>query len=103
MCGFAGWVSGKAHQYKAVLSHNGKTVKTFDGDWTGHGYLHKTKEVFTDATVPKIEVSVKPVEQQGEWESRRLWNKVATGIRTGDYDAASREKSRIEVSKHRQR
>jgi hypothetical protein len=95
-----GWVSGKAHSYKAVLSHNGKTVRSYEGTWTGIGKVAKSDEVFTDSTVPKDEVSVKPIEQQGEWESRRLWSKVANGIRTGDYDAASREKSRIEVGFH---
>jgi hypothetical protein len=93
-----GWVSGKAHSYKATLTHNGKSVKSYEGTWTGIGKVHKTEEVFTDSTVPKTEVSVKPIEEQGEWESRRLWSKVANGIRTGDYDAASRDKSRIEVS-----
>jgi hypothetical protein len=53
--------------------------------------------VFTDATVPKTEVTVKPIEQQGDWESRKLWAATAQGIRSGDYDAASRDKSRIEV------
>jgi hypothetical protein len=92
-----GWVSGKAHSYKAVLSHHGKTVRTYEGTWTGIGKVAKSDEVFTDSTVPKVEVSVQPIEQQGEWESRRLWSKVANGIRTGDYDAASRDTSRIEV------
>lgn len=49
--------------------------------------------------MPKQEVQVKPIEQQGEWESRRLWAATAQGIRSGDYDAASRDKSRIEVSR----
>ena len=38
-----------------------------------------------------------PIDQQGEWESRRLWEKVAKGIRTGNYDAAAVDKTRIEV------
>lgn len=92
-----GWVSGKSHSYKATLAHKGKTLRTYEGTWTGIGKLSKTDEVFTDATVPKIEVTVKPIEEQGEWESRLLWDKVAKGIRSGDYDNASKEKSKIEV------
>jgi hypothetical protein len=42
---------------------------------------------------------VKPIEQQGDWESRRLWEKVAKGIRSGNYDAAAQDKTRIEVSR----
>jgi hypothetical protein len=54
--------------------------------------------VFYDAdAVPKQEVTVKPIEEQSEWESRRLWQKVADGIRGGDYEAAGKEKSIIEV------
>jgi hypothetical protein len=84
------------------LTHNGKSVRTYEGTWTGIGKVHKSEEVFTDSTVPKTEVTVKPIEEQGEWESRKLWSKVANGIRTGDYDAASRDKSRIEVSFRRE-
>ncbi len=93
-----GYFSGKAHSYKAVLSHHGKTLKSYDGTWTGVGKVSKSDEIFTDATVPKHEVTVKPVDQQGEWESRKLWQKTAAGIRSGDYDAASKDKTRIEVS-----
>lgn len=32
-----------------------------------------------------------------EFESRKLWGLVSRGIREGDYETASREKSRIEV------
>ena len=52
---------------------------------------------FTDVQGPKEEVTVAPVEEQNEWESRKLWNLVAKGIREGDYESASREKSKIEV------
>ena len=54
--------------------------------------------MFVDVTGPKEEVTVKPIEEQGEWETRKLWELVAKGIRTGDYDLASREKTKIEVS-----
>lgn len=93
-----GWVSGKAHSYKATLAHKGKTVRSYEGTWTSIGKVSKSDEIFTDATVPKTEVSVKPIEEQSEWESRRLWRATAQGIRSGDYDAASRDKSRIEAS-----
>ena len=40
---------------------------------------------------------VRPIDQQGEFESRRLWEKVARGIKSGNYDEAAKEKTRIEV------
>ena len=51
-----------------------------------------------DVTGPKEEVTVRPIEEQAKWESRTLWCKVAKGIQESDFEAASREKSRIEVS-----
>ena len=60
----------------------------------------QTGEVFVDVTGPKEEVTVKPIEEQGEWETRKLWELVAKGIRTGDYELASREKTKIKVSSH---
>ncbi len=53
---------------------------------------------FTDVTGPKEEVTVKPVEEQEAWETRRLWKVVAAGIRKGDFEIAAKDKSRIEVS-----
>lgn len=52
---------------------------------------------FTDVQGAKEEVTVALVDEQDEWESRRLWRYVAKGIREGDFEAASREKSKIEV------
>ena len=54
-------------------------------------------------TPPKEEATVCPVEKQGDWESRKLWEKVAKGIRTGDYETASREKSKIENEQRQMR
>jgi len=93
-----GYFSGKTHSFKAhVTPPNSSTAKhIIDGQWhttskDGHGV------VFTDVTGPKEEVSTKPLEEQDEWESRKLWRLVAKGIREGDFETASREKSKIEV------
>lgn len=93
-----GYFSGKIHTIKATVTPPNSThVKhTVEGQWhlttkNGNG------PVFTDVTAPKEEVTVSPVDGQHEFESRNLWSKVAKGIREGDYDAASREKTKIEV------
>jgi hypothetical protein len=39
----------------------------------------------------------RPIEEQGPMESRKVWKLVADGIRTSDFEKASKEKSRIEV------
>jgi len=41
--------------------------------------------------------------EQTEWETRRLWALVAKGIREGDFELASREKTRIENEQRQMR
>lgn len=94
-----GYFSGKPHQFKAKLNKGSHTIQTFEGDWTGVSTVGSSKgPIFYDANNPKEEVTVKPISEQGEWESRNLWQKVANGIRGGDFETAGREKSNIEVS-----
>jgi hypothetical protein len=40
---------------------------------------------------------------QGIYETRQLWNLVAKGIKEGDYELASKEKSRIENEQRQMR
>lgn len=87
-----------------MLSKNGKNIQTYEGQWTGVSNVGSAKgPVFYDASAPKQEVTVKPIDAQGEWESRRLWQQVANGIRTGDYETAGREKTRIENEQRQRR
>lgn len=99
-----GYFSGKAHSYKAQVTKGSSTIQTYEGQWTGTSTQGSSKgPIFYDASGSKEEVTVKPVEEQGEWESRKLWAKVANGIRTGDYEAAGREKSIIENEQRQRR
>jgi oxysterol-binding protein-related protein 9/10/11 len=104
-----GYFSGRAHSIKATFSpsHDPHSPSvTVEGQWdtvtfvtvtNGSKYAHNG-ETFTDVTTPKEEVTVVDLEAQGEWETRKLWEKVANGIRSGDFETASKEKTRIEVS-----
>ncbi|ORX36095.1 hypothetical protein BD324DRAFT_630144 [Kockovaella imperatae] len=97
-----GYFSGKSHTFKATLTQDGhKNLQTYEGQWTG--VSHAGKQVFLDTSAPKEEVVVKPISEQGEWESRRLWEKVARGIRSGNYDEAAKEKTRIENEQRQRR
>ena len=103
-----GYFSGKSHSLKAVhhpppSASSGSPV-TITGTWnticnvtSGKSNHVRTGDVFTDVNPPKEEVTVKPVSEQGEWETRKLWANVAKGIREGDYELASAAKSKIEV------
>jgi oxysterol-binding protein-related protein 9/10/11 len=97
-----GYFSGKSHSFKADLtppigSGSSFHASSFEGQWNATSKDLKTGVVFTDVTGPKEEVTVRPAEEQGEWESRTLWCKVAKGIRESDFETAAKEKSRIEV------
>ncbi|KAF9517380.1 hypothetical protein BS47DRAFT_1339673 [Hydnum rufescens UP504] len=116
-----GYFSGKSHSFKASvypplpgfvatakadpenLPQPSTTAKyVAEGTWVGTSKL-KTGVPFTDVTGPRVEVQVADIETQDEYESRRLWREVARGIRTGDFELASREKSKIENAERQKR
>ena len=93
-----GYFSGKSHTFKAVITPPGSSnaAHTIEGLWHEISKT-STGEVFTDVRGPKEEITVKPLEEQGDWETRKLWSQVSKGIRSGNFDVASREKTKIEV------
>lgn len=102
-----GYFSGKAHTFKATVT-NPEITKTmplyvFEGQWDTTSKDMKTGKEFTNVLSPKEEVEVVSIEEQGEWETRKLWKKVADGIRGGDFDTASKEKSKIENEQRQRR
>jgi len=98
-----GYFSGKAHSFKAVLNGpDASTVDTYEGQWDTVSHA-KDKSVFTDVNGPKEEVSVGALDEMNEWESRKLWKVVAKGIREGDFESASKDKSRIENEQRQRR
>lgn len=99
-----GYFSGKSHTFKATVTppHSSNAAHTIEGLWHEVSKT-STGETFTDVRGPKEEVVVKPIEEQGEWETRNLWKAVAKGIRGGDYDTASKEKTKIENEQRQRR
>ncbi|KAL0952759.1 hypothetical protein HGRIS_006987 [Hohenbuehelia grisea] len=105
-----GYFSGKSHSFKAVMAPQpgkGGALREHVVEGTWHttskvvkGGLKGVGEVFHDVNGPKEEVTPIPGGEGGEmgdFETRKLWSLVAKGIREGDFEAASREKSKIEV------
>lgn len=93
-----GYFSGKSHSFKAIVTPPGSS----NPKHTAEGVWHETSKIdgadtFTDVRGPKEEVLVKDIEQQDEWETRKLWGHVSKGIRSGDFETASKEKTKIEV------
>lgn len=100
-----GYFSGKAHSFHATIAKSSAPTQSFfeaSGIWSGESKisqstLHPAGTEFWNANAhPREEIVVKPIEEMGEYESRRLWKTVADGIRSGQYDVASKDKSRIE-------
>jgi hypothetical protein len=100
-----GYFSGKVHSIKATVTPPSSTsIKhTIEGQWHTTCKDSKTDVKCTDVTVPKEEVSVGLLEDMEEFESRNLWSRVANGIREGDYETASREKTKIENDQRQKR
>ncbi|THH08826.1 hypothetical protein EW145_g2445 [Phellinidium pouzarii] len=102
-----GYFTGKAHTFKATVTNPElaatHVLYTFEGQWNAISHNKKTGEVFTDVTAPKEEVTVSFLESQTDFETRRLWKHVADGIRSGKFDAASLEKSKIENEQRQRR
>ena len=53
--------------------------------------------------VPATSLSVRPVEQQIPWESRRAWAPVFDGIREGNVEKINKAKTKIEESQRERR
>jgi oxysterol-binding protein-related protein 9/10/11 len=101
-----GYFSGKSHSFKATVTPmpghggQGRDDVVVEGTWHedskftkgAAGSFHNTNVHFKEAVVPLIWT-----EESGELETRKLWLLVSKGIREGDFELASREKSRIEV------
>lgn len=100
-----GYFSGKPHTYKATLTASDEsTVDSYEGQWDTVSYAKSNKNVaFTDVRGPKEVVNVGPLEEMNEWETRKLWKVVAKGIREGDFEVASKDKSRIENEQRQRR
>ncbi|WLF77270.1 Oxysterol-binding protein 4 [Lodderomyces elongisporus] len=107
-----GWVSGKKNTFKARIyrdqiasSSKENALVTISGQWSGKSYIgkgsstpsSKNSELFYDAKTANAEhLTVKPIEDQEDTESRKAWQKVAEAIRKSDYNLIHQEKSLIE-------
>ena len=108
-----GWLSGKKNSFNATLSKSGASghkgseiLYTITGQWTEAfqivegkgGKTAKAIDEWSPKNNPTTPLTVAPIEEQEELESRRAWQQVAQGIAAGDMDATSHFKSIIENS-----
>jgi hypothetical protein len=109
-----GYFSGKTHSFKATLkpapgSGGSLGSHVIEGQWHTTSKFSsgpKSGSEFHNVTGPKEEVTAIGGEASGEmgpFETRELWKLVAKGIREGDFDSASKEKSKIENEQRQKR
>ncbi|KAK6204841.1 uncharacterized protein RJT21DRAFT_117300 [Scheffersomyces amazonensis] len=108
-----GYFSGKKNTFKArIYKDQISTINkqnaliTISGQWSDKSYISKGSstphskngdELFYDALASEpLHLSVKPIEEQHELESRKAWLKVSEAIKSSDYDLIHQEKSLIE-------
>lgn len=103
-----GWISGEKNHFRCVIRKNDGDPKEIlyriEGQWSGKStitdYTTKLTEPFLDAnTLEPAKAKVKPLQDMGEMETRRIWQKVSEAIRNNDMVLAGTEKSVIENQK----
>jgi hypothetical protein len=90
-----GYFSGKSHSFKATMTPMPGQGGQGRGDIVVEGTWHETSKF--------IKVPLEWTEESGDLETRKLWHLVAKGIREGDFELASREKSKIENDQRQRR
>ncbi|KFM73754.1 Oxysterol-binding protein-related protein 9, partial [Stegodyphus mimosarum] len=93
---------GKKHRITAELfgPNEKKSFLTVTGEWNGVMEAKWTSgetEIFVDTrTIPIIKKRVKPLVEQEEYESRKLWKDVTTALRLRNVEAATEAKFLLE-------
>jgi hypothetical protein len=106
-----GYFSGKSHSFKATMTaipgQGRGNEYVIEGTWHEKSKYHKGGSgEFHNVEYPAEEVTIlggEPDGTMGPFETRNLWSAVAKGIREGDFDAASKEKTKIENDQRQMR
>uniref|UniRef100_A0A336LKT5 Oxysterol-binding protein n=1 Tax=Culicoides sonorensis TaxID=179676 RepID=A0A336LKT5_CULSO len=81
------------NEKKSFVSINGEWNGVMEAKWTDT----KTTEVFIDVnSIPVFKKNVRPVAEQSDNESRRVWREVTAGLKLNDIDKATNAKFQIE-------
>ncbi|KAL3435796.1 hypothetical protein BDV09DRAFT_166724 [Aspergillus tetrazonus] len=100
-----GWVSGKKNTFTASLYKESegekKPLYTVDGQWSNTFTIKdarnkKDVETVSVQDLQTTPLTLAPIEEQDLYESRRAWSDVAANIETGNMDAVSAAKGKIE-------
>ncbi|KAM3915318.1 oxysterol-binding protein-related protein 9 isoform 5-T5 [Leptodactylus fuscus] len=93
---------GKKHRVTAEIypPNDKKSICSIEGEWNGVMYTKNANGenvVFIDTKkMPTVKKKVRKLEDQLEYESRRLWKDVTLNLKIRDIDAATEAKHRLE-------
>ncbi|CEP60886.1 oxysterol-binding protein OSH6 LALA0_S02e01904g [Lachancea lanzarotensis] len=98
-----GFISGTYDAIEGVVKdHAGSEFYEITGKWNDVMYIkdlkkRSAKTVLFDATKTQpLKPQVRPIEEQGDFESRKLWSKVTAALAKQDHTTATDEKFAIE-------
>ncbi|KAI9786651.1 MAG: Oxysterol binding protein [Geoglossum umbratile] len=99
-----GWVSGKKNSFTATLYPEGKEkdiLYSVEGQWNDSFTIRDAKskteiETYSPKASQTTPLTIAPLDQQDNLESRRAWHAVAEAIGKGDMEVTGTEKSKIE-------
>ncbi|KAI9830554.1 MAG: hypothetical protein M1819_005512 [Sarea resinae] len=98
-----GYFSGTYNAITGTIKNeqNGKVLYELSGMWNGEMFIKNTitghRELLFNATHAKhTPPIVRPVEEQDDRESRKLWAKVVAALKERNHEVATDEKTKIE-------
>lgn len=98
-----GWVGGTYNAIGGVIKNDktGEVLFELSGLWSGEMHIKDVKSgqkrLLFDATHAKhAPPQTRPVEEQGERESQRLWLSTVKAVHAVDHETATTEKAKIE-------
>jgi hypothetical protein len=94
-----GWFSGEYFQIKGLLNDNdGSQIGKISGNWTAKTFVdfNEQKALLFDSSTAPATRTIKPIEEQKELESHRLWKPVKEYLVVGNYSEATAAKLEIE-------
>ncbi|KAI4249707.1 MAG: hypothetical protein L6R40_000496 [Gallowayella cf. fulva] len=98
-----GYFGGTYNAIGGVIKNEmtGETLYELSGMWSGEmvakNLMTGKKQVLFDATHARhTPPTVRPLEEQGEGESQKLWHKTVVAINEQNHEAATDEKTKIE-------
>lgn len=96
-----GFISGDYDYIEGTIKLNSKTIFTVSGKWNGVVTIHDSQSgedtvLFDVEKTNKYTPRVRPIEDQLENESRKLWGLTLAALEKNDHETATKEKFQVE-------